>query len=123
MKVLRVAVLLLAAMSIGTTYDSWDYLGKYTVTAYCPCGKCCGRWADGRTADGTRLRPRSRVLAAPRTEPFNTVLYVPGYGSARVADRGSAIKGRRLDVFFWAHRRAMAWGVKNVEIWRKRKTP
>jgi len=122
-KVLRVVALLVAAVSIGATDDDWEYLGTHTVTAYCPCPKCCGRWADGRTADGTKLGPRSRVVAAPHTQPFDTVLYVPGYGAARVADRGKAIKGKRLDVFFWSHRKAVAWGVKELEVWRKRSAP
>ncbi|GAH06555.1 unnamed protein product, partial [marine sediment metagenome] len=27
-----------------------------TVTAYCPCKICCGKWADGYTASGHKLQ-------------------------------------------------------------------
>lgn len=29
-------------------------LGEFTLTAYCSCEKCCGKWADGVTASGAR---------------------------------------------------------------------
>lgn len=34
-----------------------------TVTAYCPCGICCGRFSDGITASG--VRAVGRICAAP----------------------------------------------------------
>ncbi|NIU84285.1 MAG: hypothetical protein GWN64_12635, partial [Candidatus Thorarchaeota archaeon] len=27
------------------------------VTAYCPCSKCCGKYADGITASGHKIQP------------------------------------------------------------------
>lgn len=109
-------VVVLAAM-----LETAECSGEYEVTAYCPCAKCCERWADGATSDGTILSPRSRVVAAPRGIPFDTMLYVPGYGLARVADRGGAIKGRRLDVFFWTHEEALQWGRRRgVQVRRLR---
>lgn len=86
----------------------------YRVTAYCPCRKCCGRWADGFTASG---RPaRGKVAAAPPEIPFGTWIYVPGYGWAEVLDRGGSIKGKRLDVLFDSHEEAVEWGVQYLEI-------
>ena len=99
--------------------EGYEDLGVWRVTAYCPCRVCCGRHADGITADGTRLAPSKKVLAAPRSVPFDTWLRIPGYGVGRVADRGRAIKGRRLDVFFWSHQDALEWGVRWVKVERK----
>jgi 3D (Asp-Asp-Asp) domain-containing protein len=118
-KGLRVALALFALLALGVSDSKWEYLGIYTVTAYCPCPKCCHGFADGHTADGTKLRPGSRVVAAPPEMPFNTMLTVDGYGEARVADRGGAIVGRRLDVFFWTHDEAVRWGVRQVKVWRR----
>lgn len=49
--------------------------------------------------------------------PFGTRMYVPGYGQGIVEDRGGAIKGpNRIDLYFDAHRDALAWGRKNVRV-------
>ena len=87
------------------------------VTAYCPCKKCCGSFADGITAS---LEPVAadggKFVAAPRHIPFHTKLDIPGYGRVRVLDRGGAIKGDRLDVFFPTHQEALEWGVKYLDV-------
>ena len=92
------------------------------VTAYCPCRKCCGRWADGITASGKPVTFNGgRFVAAPRGVPFGTMVTIPGYGTVPVLDRGGAIKGNRIDVFFPTHRAALAWGVRNLRVryWRR----
>lgn len=49
--------------------------------------------------------------------PFGTRMYVPGYGWGRVEDRGSAIKGpTRIDIFYHAHRDALQWGRRRVNV-------
>jgi len=100
-------------------------VARYTVTAYCPCARCCGRWANApmasrRTASGAKLaeliasgRP---FCAAPRGIPFGAMIDVPGYGSAKVLDRGGAIKGRRIDVFFPTHDAALRWGRRELDV-------
>ena len=98
-------------------------LGVYRVTAYCPCEKCCGAYSRGdhyrQTANGHRIQPGEKLVAAPKSFSFGTLLDVPGYGrSVPVLDRGGAIKGRKLDVFFPTHQAALNWGVKNVEIFK-----
>jgi 3D (Asp-Asp-Asp) domain-containing protein len=57
-----------------------------------------------------------RIVAAPPDIRFETVLDVPGYGRAVVADRGGAIQGRRLDVLFPTHSQARAWGVRFLAV-------
>lgn len=93
---------------------------EYTITAYCPCEKCCGRWADGHFANG---QPATGLaIAAPPNIPFGTTFDIPGYGVAEVKDRGSAIQGNRLDVFFEdkdgvsGHQRALEWGVQTITV-------
>ena len=90
----------------------------WRVTAYCPCEKCCGRFSDGITASGYKIRSGDQLVAAPKSIPFHTWIYIPRYSDepVEVLDRGGAIKGRRLDVFFSTHQEALNWGVKWLEI-------
>jgi 3D (Asp-Asp-Asp) domain-containing protein len=82
----------------------------YRVSAYCPCSRCCGKWADGITASG---KPAVGLcIAAPPEIPFGSLVTVPGYGTAPVLDRGGAIRGLRMDVLFPTHEAALAWGVR-----------
>lgn len=106
------------------------------VTGYCNCGKCCN-WERtvlslgrpviksgpakgkpkeiGLTASGTRAR-RGTIAADTGVLPFGTIIYVPGYGYGRVEDRGGAIKGQKLDLWFSSHEAALQWGRKKVEV-------
>ncbi|MHC4566404.1 MAG: 3D domain-containing protein [Planctomycetota bacterium] len=46
-------------------------------------------------------------------------MVVPGYDYSRavkVLDRGGAVKGNRLDVFFHSHIEALEWGVKYLDV-------
>ena len=86
----------------------------FRVTAYCPCRLCCGPQACGVTASGTRAD--HPLIAAPKSMPFGTRLYVPGYGWTKVEDRGGAITEGRLDVLFPTHAEARAWGVRNLVV-------
>lgn len=86
------------------------------VTAYCPCEKCCGRWAKfGLTRIGVRPRQGWTVAADPRVFPLRSCVLIDGK-KYRVQDTGSAIKGARIDVFFSSHETAAAYAVKRLSI-------
>lgn len=93
-----------------------DIIMKAEVTAYCSCEKCCGKHADGITASGHKLKAGDLVVAAPRNISFGTKIFIPGYGLATVRDRGGAIKGNRLDIWFSTHDAALKWGRQNLEV-------
>ena len=62
------------------------------------------------------------VAADTRLLPFGTLLSVPTYNGGEavpVLDRGGAIKGKRLDVLYATHERAMQFGRQRlpVTIW------
>ncbi|KKN78862.1 hypothetical protein LCGC14_0346340 [marine sediment metagenome] len=88
----------------------------WRVTAYCPCKLCCGRYSDYVTASGHMIAHGDKFIAAPKSIPFGTWIDIKGYGYAEVLDRGGAIKGRRLDVFFPTHQEALNWGVRMIEV-------
>jgi 3D (Asp-Asp-Asp) domain-containing protein len=73
--------------------------GIMEVSAYC---------LRGRTASGLLVAPGT--AAAARHVPFGTTYIVPGYGTATITDRGGAIWGNRLDLWFARCSDAMRWG-------------
>ncbi len=72
----------------------------------------------GVTASGTKAR-HGTIAADTRLYPFGTVMYVPDYGYGRVEDRGGAIKGHHIDLYFKRRGDALEWGrqKKEVKIW------
>jgi len=96
---------------------AWQPMGEYRVTGYSACVACCGK-SDVITADGTYTPGFKGVLvSAPRDIPFGTKLWVEGVGLVEVHDRGGAIKGRRLELFFQKYHDALQWGVQKRQVW------
>jgi 3D (Asp-Asp-Asp) domain-containing protein len=98
--------------------DEWQTI-QMRVTAYCPCSKCCGQYADGMTACGHVIQPGDTFVAADKRYAFGTQMSVPGYNhgrAAKVLDRGGAIRGDRIDVFFHSHQEALEWGVRYLDV-------
>lgn len=102
---------------------------KMKVTAYCPCVKCCGGGPGiigffkelFNVGNGSKIcadgKPVSiGAVAADKKYPFGTVIKIPGYPLGTVRDRGSAITGESLDVFFETHEEAIQWGVRHLEV-------
>lgn len=87
---------------------------KFTATGYCPCEKCCGV-ADGLTASGEYAKA-NHTVAMPKSYPFGTKIEIKGYGTYIVEDRGGAIKGNKIDIFFNTHQEALNFGKKTVYL-------
>jgi 3D (Asp-Asp-Asp) domain-containing protein len=102
------------ALALALVPTPWPR--KMLVTAYCPCTECCGPSARGITASGRPVSANGgKFVAADDDLPFGTLLIIPGYNDGKpvaVLDRGGAIKGDHLDVFFPTHEQARRWGVK-----------
>lgn len=52
----------------------------------------------------------STIAVDPRVIPLGSLVYVEGYGLARAADTGGAIKGNIIDVYFTSNERCIQWG-------------
>ena len=83
----------------------------FTVTAYCPCKKCCGAYANGYTATGEKATQGVTVAADPDVLPMGTKIELDGH-TYTVQDTGGAIAGNRLDLYFNSHEDALRWGVR-----------
>lgn len=120
------AIVLVLAFLAAILPGRWPR--RMIVTAYCPCTECCGPNARGITASGRPVSANGgKFVAADRDLPFGTLLVIPGYNDGRpteVLDRGGAIRGDRLDVFFPTHEQARRWGVRRLHVARvERATP
>jgi 3D (Asp-Asp-Asp) domain-containing protein len=104
------------------------------ATGYCKCGECCG-WRRnlllqpvyaygpmegekkkiGETASGTKAK-KGTVAADTNVFPFGTRMRIPGYGDGVVEDRGGAIQGDKIDLFFKTHKQALEWGRQTITV-------
>lgn len=104
-------------------------LGEFRITAYCPCEECCKHWAKNRpkdengnsivyTASGEIAQQGITIAADTNIFPFGTVLIIDGHEYV-VQDKGGAIKGQRIDIFFDNHEDACSFGVRNTNIFMR----
>lgn len=93
------------------------------ATAYCSCEICCEEWALNRpdgivyTASGAEAVQGVTIAADWSIYPPGTVLFVEGLGEMIVQDRGGAIKGQKIDVYFESHDDALQFGRQTVQFY------
>lgn len=87
----------------------------FTITAYCPCEKCCGAYANGYTATGEKATQGVTIAADPDVLPMGTKIELDGH-TYTVQDTGGAIVGNRLDLYFDSHEDALQWGVREKVV-------
>jgi 3D (Asp-Asp-Asp) domain-containing protein len=94
-------------------------LGSFTVTAYCCCKTCCGKEAThpayGITASGTKATEGRTIAVDPNIVSLGTTVYLNGIPYV-AEDTGSAIKGKKIDLFINDHQRAKEFGVQEMEV-------
>ncbi|WP_285108610.1 3D domain-containing protein [Paenibacillus sp. UMB4589-SE434] len=82
-------------------------------------GKKPGHPEYGITYSGVKVRRDyvSTIAADLSVFPLGTILYIPGYGYGIVADIGSKIKGKKLDLYFDTTKQVYKqWGKKEVDV-------
>ena len=93
-------------------------LGRFKVTAYCHCAKCCGK-SDGITASGTKVKQGRSIAVDPKIIPLGSKVEINGH-TYIAEDIGGAVKGNHIDLYFNSHNEALEWGVqyKNIKLVR-----
>ena len=87
----------------------------YTVTAYCPCKVCCGKWSGGPTASG-KMPVAGITVAGPRSIPFGTRVWIEGVGVRVVQDRLARKYDGRFDLYFSSHADALRFGKRTLQV-------
>lgn len=94
---------------------AYRYIGECTITAYCPCAECCGRWADGVTASGLPATP-GVVAVDPEVIPLGSTAVIDGQRYL-AADTGSGVEGLHIDICMGSHEETVAHGVRTADVW------
>lgn len=103
-----------------TTTSNLKYMGKFELTAYCHCRTCNGKWAYKPTKSGTMPKEGRTIAVDPNVIPLGTKVYINGHMYI-AEDTGSAIKGKKIDVFLNSHADTKKFGRKyNVEVYIER---
>lgn len=87
----------------------------YTITAYCPCYYCCGK-TDRITASGVKAVEGVTVAGDTSKLHFGTKIYIDGVGERIVQDRGGAITGNKIDLYFESHQKALEFGIQTKQV-------
>lgn len=91
--------------------DNAELLGTFTLTAYCPCARCCGR-AGAPTASG--VMPTAGHTVAMGGIEFGTKLLINDT-IYTVEDRGTGYG--HVDIFMNSHDEALQFGLQHAEVY------
>lgn len=105
-------------IGVGEPTGEWVSLGTYTLTAYCPCTKCCGQFANGITSTGVTARELHTIAVDPKVIPYGTEVLIDGI-IYTAEDCGGAIKNNRIDVYFDSHQEALNFGRQRADVYVK----
>lgn len=63
---------------------------------------------------------KSLCAVDPKKIPYNSIIYIPGYGVVKARDTGAALRrynGYQIDVVHWDYNDTIKWGVKYMDIY------
>lgn len=74
-------------------------------------------WIEYETASGAVAEQGVTIAADWDVLPPGTVIYIDGLGERVVQDRGGAIKGNAVDIYFEDHDEALVFGRQAVRLY------
>lgn len=116
-QILKISAAAKAAAKKASTKANAPAYKEITVTATAYTASCKG--CSGITYTGINLKknPNAKVISVdPKVIPLGSKVYVPGYGEAIAGDKGSSVKGNKIDVFIPNKQRALQWGSKTLKV-------
>ncbi len=101
----------------GVTFKAKKVLKNVTLTAYSAGVESTGKDEShpqyGITASGTKVKEGRTIAVDPKVIPIGWWVYIEGVGFRRAEDKGSAIKGKKIDVYYDSHSHAEKFGKKS----------
>ena len=100
--------------SMTITHDGFNIVTqakelKVEATAYC---------GDEVTSLGIKPTPYRTIAVDPKVIPYGSIVYIPEYKALfRAEDTGSAIKGKRIDIYLLNEDECKEFGRKNIRIY------
>lgn len=94
---------------------SMTYLGDYTITFYCQCEECCGRWAWSNSTASGAVPSAGWTVAAGEGLPFGSVIYIEGFGEYCVQDRG--VPDGWIDIYVNDHSEIPGYGMTTSSVY------
>ena len=101
--------------AIETYEPALTYAGEFRITFYDLCPECTGPWYGmNTTASGRDPVPWYTVAAGPSL-PFGTVIYIEGFGTFEVMDRGVA--DGCIDILVNNHSEIPSFGMTTASVY------
>lgn len=94
--------------------DGLISLGVFRTTAYCPCYACSEGYGR-HTCTGATARSGHTIAVDPRVIPFGSKVLINGVVYT-AEDRGGAVRGNHIDIFFDSHAQTWQYGTRNAEV-------
>lgn len=94
---------------------SMIYLGDYTITFYCQCEECCGRWAWSNSTASGAVPCAGWTVAAGEGLPFGSIIYIEGFGEYCVQDRG--VPDGWIDIYVNDHSEIPGYGMTTASVY------
>lgn len=93
-------------------------LGKYTISFYCDCPICTKTAKGSKTATVTKPKEGRTVACDGKILKMGDIVYIESVGVRVCQDRGSAIYGKRIDVYMDNHDIANKMGIRKVNVYK-----
>lgn len=107
-------------------YSQLEVIGTYTVTAYCGCEICCGKWSSEAhlTYTGTTATEGRTIAADGDSLGYGSSIYIDGLGERVIEDKPAEriinkYGGKIIDVYFDSHSKALEFGKQELAVYRE----
>ena len=92
-------------------------LGKFSLSWYSPKELGKETASQLRTSRGLIPKEGRTIAVDPKVIPYDSTVYIEGYGYFIAEDCGGSIKGNRIDIFTNSYSYAINQGRKVANVW------
>jgi 3D (Asp-Asp-Asp) domain-containing protein len=117
---LLMVILLLTSPHQAEAKKKWKYHRVYPVVSrggalHTKVQATGYTWTGDKTSSG-HWPKRGSIAVDPKVIPIGSVIWIDGYGFGVAMDKGAAIQGGIIDLYFDTEKEAIEWGRRTVRI-------